>query len=294
MKNFKPVYVFAMALLLLQSCAIVRPGEVGLDTHFGKLQPKVLQPGPHHFFSLFGKKVVRFDTRVVNYSQKLNFHTQEGIEVSSEITILYHVMPESIVSIYKRFGTDYQEIVIADNLITTLRFVGLGYKATELITARTSVEDSIKERMMRTVGQYGFMVDLVMLKEVDLPPAVVQTIQAKLNAEVTAKKTKIDNEIRREMLDFELEKQQKEAEMEIVKQRLTLDFAIEKQKKESERLLIESEGIKKSQDIINTSITDKLIKFKALDITRELMKSPNSKIIITDGKSPVILGDNNK
>ena len=67
---------------------------------------------------------------------------------------------------------------------------------------------------------------------------------------------------------------------------------IEKQKKESERLLIESEGIKKSQDIINTSITDKLIKFKALDITRELMKSPNAKIIITDGKSPVILGDN--
>ncbi|MBK9729050.1 MAG: hypothetical protein IPO86_13130 [Saprospiraceae bacterium] len=96
------------------------------------------------------------------------------------------------------------------------------------------------------------------------------------------------------MLDFELEKQQKEAEMEIVKQRLTLDFAVEKQKKESERLLIESEGIKKSQDIINTSITDKLIKFKALDITRELMKSPNAKIIITDGKSPVILGDNNK
>ncbi len=291
MKKLGFIYLFIASIILMQSCAVVRPGEVGLDTHFGKLQPKVLQPGPHHFFSFFGRKVVRFDTRVVNYSQKLNFHTQEGIEVTSEITILYHVMPESIVSIYKRFGTDYQEIVIADNLITTLRFVGLSYKATELITARTAVEDSIKAQMLRTVGPYGFMVDLVMLKEVDLPANVVQTIQAKLNAEVTAKKTKIDNEIKREMLDFELEKQQKEAEMEIVKQRLTLGFAIEKQKKESERLLIESEGIKKSQDIINSSITDRLIKFKALDITKELMKSPNSKIIITDGKSPIILND---
>ncbi|MCL6103898.1 MAG: hypothetical protein M1292_15680 [Bacteroidetes bacterium] len=82
-----------------------------------------------------------------------------------------------------------------------------------------------------------------------------------------------------------------EAELEVAKQRIALDFVIEKQKKESERLLIESEAIKKSQDILNSSLTDKLIQFKALDITKDLVKSPNAKIIITDGKSPVILND---
>jgi hypothetical protein len=56
-------------------------------------------------------------------------------------------------------------------------------------------------------------------------------------------------------------------------------------------MLIESEGIRKSQDILNSSITDKLIKFKALEITRDLVKSPNTKVIITDGKSPVLFGD---
>ena len=284
-------YLFAVAIIVLPGCTIIRPGEVGIDTHFGKLKPKVLQPGIHHFFALFGRKTVRFDTRIVNYSPKLNFHTEEGIEVSSEITILYHIVPDSIVRIYNRFGTNYQQIVIEDNLITTVRHVGLNYKATDLIMVRTAVEDSIKAHMLATVGKYGFVVDLVMLKEIDLPPSMVQTIQAKLNAEEIARKTKIDNIIKREQLDFEMEKQQREAELEIIKQRLTLDFAIEKQQKESERLLIESEGIKKSQDILNSSITDKLIKFKALDITKELVKSPNTKIIITDGKSPVILND---
>ncbi len=98
-------------------------------------------------------------------------------------------------------------------------------------------------------------------------------------------------QIQRKNLDFQIEKEKKEAELEIAKQQIALDFIIAKQKKESERLLIESEAIKKSQDILNSSLTDRLIKFKALDITKELVKSPNTKIIITDGKSPVILND---
>jgi regulator of protease activity HflC (stomatin/prohibitin superfamily) len=88
MKSFKLISLFVLAICLLQSCAIVRPGEVGVDVHFGKIKTKTLDPGPHHFFALFGRKIVRFDTRVTNYSSNINFHTKEGIEVTSEITLL--------------------------------------------------------------------------------------------------------------------------------------------------------------------------------------------------------------
>jgi predicted PhzF superfamily epimerase YddE/YHI9 len=120
---------------------------------------------------------------------------------------------------------------------------------------------------------------------------VTNTIQAKLNAEQISKKTEIDLEIQRKNLDYKIEKEKKEAELEVAKQKIALDFVIEKQKNEAERLLIESEAIKKSQDILNTSLTDMLIQYKALDITKDLARSPNTKIIITDGKSPVILND---
>ena len=289
MKRTINLYTLIFSVLLLQSCAVIKPGEVGLDTHFGKIQTKILQPGPHHFFALFGRDIIRFDTKVINYSKILKFHSNEGIEVSADVTILYHIIPDSVKSIYTKFGLKYQNIVIEDNLISTIRQVGLNYKIIELITARASLEDSIKSQMHRSVGKNGFVIDLVMLKEVDLPESIIATIQSKLNAEENAKKIKIDNDIKREQLSFELEKQKKEAVLEIEKQRLILDFTIEKQNIEAQRLLIEAQSIKQQQLIINSTLTDNLLKLKSLEITKELVKSTNTKIIITDGKSPVVL-----
>ncbi|MBA4057226.1 MAG: hypothetical protein C0490_21110, partial [Marivirga sp.] len=239
MKCSHVLSLFAAAVLLLQSCAIVRPGEVGVDVHFGKTKSEILEPGPYHFLAPFGRKIERFSTRITNYSLPLKFHTIEGIEVSSETTLLYHMVSGSARAVFTQFGKDYQKTVIEDNLVTVIRQTGLAYKATELITARATIEKTIKQKMDSLVGKYGFAIDLVMLKEVDLPLEVRQTIEAKLKAEEIAKKTKIDNEIKRYELDFQLERDKKEAELEIIKQRLVMDFSIEKQKKESERLLIE-------------------------------------------------------
>ena len=291
MKSQKLLFLLAFAILLLQSCAIVRPGEVGVDVHFGKTKSEILQPGPYHFLAPFGRKIERFNTRITNFSLPLKFHTIEGIEVSSETTLLYHILPASARAVYIQFGKDYEKTIIEDNLITVIRQSGLSYKATELITARTAIENTVKAKMDSLVNKYGFAIDLVMLKEVDLPKDVVETIQAKLKAEETAKKTLIDNEIKRNQLDFELERQKKEAELEIVKQRLTIDFSIEKQKKEAERMLIEADAVKRQQEVINSTLTDKMIRYKSLEITRELVKSNNTKVIVTDGKSPVLLND---
>ncbi|MAE84457.1 MAG: hypothetical protein CMB80_17070 [Flammeovirgaceae bacterium] len=125
MKPIKILVPIIIAATLMQSCAIVRPGEVGVDTLFGKVKSDVMKPGPHHFLGFIGRKIERFDTRIINYSRELNFHTQEGIEVTSEITILYHIIPDSVIRIYQDFGAGYQETVIEDNLITILRQTGL-------------------------------------------------------------------------------------------------------------------------------------------------------------------------
>jgi prohibitin 1 len=290
MKKIKCIYLVVAVITLLSSCAVIRPGEVALKVKFGKIKPDILKPGIHST-GLIGTKVERFDTRVIEYSKKLGFHSKEGIEVTSELTLLYHLVPDSVISIYQKFNGYYQNTLIVNNLITALRQEGLNHNAIELITQRAEIENSIKEKLITTIGKYGFTVDLILIKEIDLPTEVTKTIQSKLTAEQVSKKTEIDLQIQRKNLDFQIEKEKKEAELEIAKQQIALDFVIAKQKKESERLLIESEAIKKSQDILNSSLTDRLIKFKALDITKELVKSPNTKIIITDGKSPVILND---
>ncbi len=60
---------------------------------------------------------------------------------------------------------------------------------------------------------------------------------------------------------------------------------ITQQKKEAERKIIEAVGIKKSQDIINSSLSDKLLQYNNIEMLKSLAASPNAKIIITDGKS---------
>ncbi|MBI2721940.1 MAG: prohibitin family protein [Bacteroidetes bacterium] len=292
MKKEKSIYLFVslVVAMLLTRCTVIHPGEVGLKIKYGKIQDRVLLPGAHPR-GIFGKRVVRFDSRIKEYEGKFNFHTEEGIEINADITLTYHLIPDSTKSIYTKFGKDYQNIVIVDNLVSVIRVDGATHKSSELLNARSEMEKSIKNNMNAIIKPYGFEVDLVLLQHIALPPQVVATIEAKMNAVEISKKMEIDLEIKKKNRDYDLETQKKEAELEITKQRLALDFVIEKQKKETERLLIESEGLKKSQDILNSSITDKLIKFKSLDITKELVKSSNTKIIITDGKSPVILSD---
>ena len=71
---------------------------------------------------------------------------------------------------------------------------------------------------------------------------------------------------------------------------LQMEFVIEKQKKEAERVVIQAEATKKAQDIINSSLTEKQLQYNQIEMLRSLTSSPNSKIIITDGKSQVFVG----
>ena len=289
----RKLVLITAVVALLSSCAVIRPGEVGLKVKYGKIQPGILTPGLHGR-GIISTKIERFDTRVIEYSDKVGFHSSEGIEVTSEITLLYHLIPDSAQSIYQKFDGYYQSSLIINNLITAVRQEGLNHPAVELITKRNEVEQSVKDKLAETIGKYGFSIDLVLIKDIDLPSAITQTIQAKLNAEQVSKKTEIDLEIQRKNLDYQIEKEKKEAELDVAKKRIALDFVIEKQEREAERLLIEAESVKKSNDILNASLTDKVIEYKALEITRDLVKSPNSKIIVTDGKSPVIVNDQSR
>lgn len=276
---------------LFQGCTIVKPGQLGVDVHFGKLQPRVLSPGPHHALMPLGRKVAIFNTREVNYSTSIDFHTKEGIDVKSDITILYHLSVDSVLSVYKKFGENYRDILIQDNIVTALRQTGLGYKATDLITQRGAIESAVKDRLDEKIGVNGFVIHSVLLKQIDLPAEIEQTIRAQLNAEESAKKIKLENEVAREQLAFQLEKSNREKQQDLQNQRLQLDFNIERQKKENERILLEADALRKQQQIINETLTDRLLKFKALEISKELVKSNNSKVIVTDGKTPLLFDD---
>lgn len=90
-------------------------------------------------------------------------------------------------------------------------------------------------------------------------------------------------------------KQAIETKLEQEQEALAYQFRLEREKSEAERKRIMAEGEANANNIVNKSLSDKLLKMRGIEATLELSKSPNSKIVIVgsgeDGL-PLILGNN--
>ena len=285
------LFSLVIPFLLIQSCTIIRPGEVGIDVHFGKAKEDLLEPGAHHFAPKIFRYVVRYETRTINHNKEFHFHSKEGIYVDADVTILYHADKSRILEIHHKYGPDYEKLLIDDYIETNLRKIGLNYEAQDLIPSRSEIESELMTRMDSILALRGIIVESIILKDFRLPDGIVATIQQRLKAEEIAKRTTVENKVARERLEFELEKGIKEKELEISKKRLELQFALEQQKLEAERIIVQAEAEKKRQELENSTITNQLLKLRAIELSADALKS-NSKIILTDGKTPIVLGGN--
>ncbi len=254
----KKITLTLVAGIALASCTVIRPGQVGLKQTFGKLRSNTLNAGPR-VFNPFVSKVIKINTRTVELYQVLELPTKEGLSVKTEIILLYHVNPNMVKTIYENYGLNYQKVIVESNFIATARQVSARYDAKELYAVdRKKVEHVMVDELTSDIGDKGFVIDAVLLKEISLPAAMTQAIQAKASAEQAA---------------------------------LQMEFVIQKAVKEAERLSIEAEGIKKAQNIIDSSLTESLLKYNYIEMLKGLSTSPNAKVIITDGKLPVMVND---
>jgi regulator of protease activity HflC (stomatin/prohibitin superfamily) len=246
--------VFLGILLCASSCRVVRPGEIGIKQTFGRIQGTPFTPGLINF-NPFTTRVVKINIRTVESFQTLPLPTKEGLSVNAEISLLYHVRPEEAAAVYQKFGSNYEEVIVLSNFRATAREISARYYAKDLYaTERQKVEKAIADELKLHIESLGFVVDAVLLKDIILPPQIVQAIESKVQAEQDA---------------------------------LKMDFVIQKQKKEAERMRIEAEGIRDAQDILSKSLTDKVLEYNRIKMYEQLMSSGNSKVIVTDGKTPV-------
>jgi regulator of protease activity HflC (stomatin/prohibitin superfamily) len=286
------IYILAVGigLITLTSCTTIRPGEVGLKQRYGILKPEILNGGLK-ILSPFSAKIIKINTRIIEHKATLHLPTKDGLEITAEVSLFYHVKPESARDYYVKFGENYDNGVVISALNSSARESSILYNAKELIVIREVLEKAINEKITTHVASFGYAVDNFLIMDLTLPQEIAQAIKNKITAEQTALQAVIDIERKKKELTYDIDKQRIENDYNIEKQLQSANFAIEKQKKEAERMQIEAEAIKKAQQTINESLTDKMLKYKSLEISRNLVTSPNSKLIITDGKSVGIHND---
>jgi|TARA_B110000902_G_scaffold219268_2_gene253534 regulator of protease activity HflC (stomatin/prohibitin superfamily) len=121
---------------------------------------------------------------------------------------------------------------------------------------RADIELSIKNKMDELLEGSGIIIESVLMKSIQLPPGLANSIEQKLQAEQDA---------------------------------LRMIFILQQEKLEADRKIIEATGTRDAQKILAEGLTPEIIKLKSIEAFRELSKSPNSKIIVTDGNAPLLI-----
>jgi len=278
MKNVSTMHAVLILsfVAIITGCTTIQPGEVGFLVTKGMIKPGILTQGRYHY-NPFVSTIRKFNTRINEFSTIMSPPTKEGLEVKVDLTVLYHIKPEAAPTIYTNVGMDYGKKIVVNNFMAIVREYTMKYTAIELLNERETIEKNIEDELKAAISTYGIVLDDVLVKDIDMPEDVLQAIENKAKAEQIAKQKTLELQSKREQEDFDIETKEKE-----------LKFLLEKQRNDSLVMQIDANAIKNYQNTINPSLTDKILKFKSIEITKELMKSPNAKIIITDGKTMML------
>ena len=252
-----PSLLFALcALPSLTACVTIRQDEIGVKTRFGRISSGPLQPGAQLVIPGVNS-VLRVPARVVNREVRLEMPSKEGLNVAAEVSILYRAKTESIRQILESSGIRYEDDVIIPVFRSSAADVSARYMAKDMHSGtRTGIEQAIKTQMMETLAPRGFVVENVLLKSIRLPADLARAIEEKLEAEQRSEQMR---------------------------------FVLDREKQEAERRTIEAQGIRDAWAIIAQGLTPSIISYQSIEAFRELARSPNAKVIVTDGKAPMLL-----
>jgi regulator of protease activity HflC (stomatin/prohibitin superfamily) len=139
------------------------------------------------------------------------------------------------------------------------------YTAEEIYsTKRSEVETAVIDEAQEILEHpdNNIQMKALLIRSIDLPEQIKLAIENKL-------------------------KQEQEA--------LAYQFRLERETSEAERKRIAAEGEAEANKIINSSLTDELLKMRGIEATTSLANSSNAKVVVIgsgDSGLPLILGNN--
>lgn len=272
----RPVKLTGAVLVIVgifsSSIRQIDAGELGVQSLFGSVKDATLGSGLNFINPL--SNVTVFDAKTQNYTMSalhdegdkegddaIRVLTADGLEVVVDLTVLYRVIPTEAPKILREIGENYKDKVIRPITRTKIRDNAVYYDAVALYsTRREEFQNRIFKDIEKNLRSRGVLLEQLLVRNINLPASVKQTIESKINAEQEAQK---------------------------------MQYVLQKEKQEAERKRVEAQGIADYQKILSTGLSDKQLQYEAIKAQKELALSPNAKVIIMGGKGnmPMILGD---
>lgn len=249
---------------------IIQPGEVGVQSLFGKVDNNILESGLRVINPLV--TINEFNVRTQNYTMSavqnegqkdgddaIRILTADGLEVIIDLSVLYRVIPTEAPKILQTIGVDFENVIVRPITRTRIRDNAVSYDAVALFSnKRDEFQAKIFQSIDKDFKERGLQLEQILIRNIKLPASVQTTIESKINAEQDAQK---------------------------------MQFVLQKEKQEAERKRVEAQGIADYQRIINTGLSDKQLQYEQIKALKELAGSNNAKIVVMgNGKgTPLIL-----
>ena len=268
-RRFLPViiglFIALIAVIVLSNRIFVtlKPGERGIifDRFTGLKKDRVYSPGFHA--KAPWNDMIIYDVTENNIEETMDVLDKNGLAIKVDASVRFSPVYNEIGNLHELFRGDYVNRLVIPEVRSTLRKVMGRYTAEEIYsTKRSEVENTIINETAEILKTNYITMKALLIRSINLPDQIKKAIESKLQQEQEA---------------------------------LAYQFRLDKEKSEAERKRIEAEGAAKANDIINSSLTDKLLKMRGIEATLQLAQSQNSKVIVIGSGSnglPLILGNN--
>ncbi|WP_181050088.1 prohibitin family protein [Methylobacter tundripaludum] len=212
-----------------------------------------------------------YDARVQLVDKEYDLITKDGLLITTHISFLYRIEPETLGILHKEVGPDFLNVVLIPELGAVARTVVAEYGAEEFystrrIEARDRILAEMRQRLIEDNAYSPDNVvliefDRVMLRSIKLPDRIANAIEAKV---------------------------------EQYQRQLEYDFRLQVETKEKERKRIEGEGVQALFDNIGAKEVPNYLRLVGINATLELARSNNAKIIVTGSSLnalPLLIGN---
>lgn len=197
-------------------------------------------------------RLIVYDVRIQEAQRSFDVISSDGLNVTIACSIRFYPKIELLGLLHQRVGSNYIEKIVIPEVQAIVRTVFGQYTPEEMYTTKRSLIEQTLQGAIGNIQQNYVVLHDLLIKAIELPPAVRSAIEAKLV------------------------EQQRSLEMK---------FRIERAEQEAERHVIEAVGEREALEIVKSSLSDPVLQYRAIEATLKLAESTNSKMIFLGGRN---------
>jgi len=268
---------FAVVFFIMNIYKTVPVGHVGVATLFGKAQAVGYPEGLHIPVNPLYKWTM-FDARKKTHLETANVPSQDQLQTRLDVSVQYRIDGAMAARILGSTGT--AEAAVRVHLIPKLRSLlreqGKSVPRAEdffLEATQETLQTALTDGLRDDLESQGIIVSEVLIRDITLPPFIVQAIEQKKEREQAVEQEKA-----------ELERVRTELQQEVARAKAGREAAEEEAARK--RILADAQAYEITQ--INNAISTNpaYIQLQSLEALKAISKDPASKVYFLDGSSP--------